>query len=132
FLSDLALVKRSLGESAAVDAPRLSVNDLTTTEGDTGTKTMRFRLTLSRAAARTVEVHVDAANEFFGDDTVVSPVSRTVRMAPGVKTADVDVTVTANRLDGDDRSFPVVLSIPKEAVLDHSIGTGTVLDDDPT
>jgi hypothetical protein len=132
FLSDLALVKRSIGVSAAVDAPRLSVNDVTTTEGNSGTKSMRFRLTLSRAATRTVQVHVDAANDFFGDDTVVTPLSRTVMIPPGATSANVDVTVTGNTFDGADRTFPVVLSIPKEAVLDHSIGTGTVLDDDPT
>jgi hypothetical protein len=132
FLSDLALVKRSIGVSAPVDAPRLSVNDVSVTEGNSGTQTMRFQLTLSRAATRTVQVHVDAANDFFADDTVVTPVSRTVMIPPGATSANVDVTVTGNTLDGADRTFPVVLSIPKEAVLDHSIGTGTVFDDDAT
>jgi Calx-beta domain-containing protein len=132
FLSDLALSKRSIGTSSAIDAPRLSVNDVTTTEGNSGTKAMRFTLTLSRAATRTVQVHVDAANDFFADNTVVTPLSKTIMIPPGSTTANIDVTIRGNTFDGSDRTFPVVLSIPKEAVLDHSIGTGTVLDDDPT
>jgi hypothetical protein len=132
FLSDLSLVKRSIGASAAVDAPRLSVNDVSVNEGNSGTKTMRFRVTMSRAATRTVEVHVDAANDFFFDDTVVQPLSRTLVLPPGSTQAFVDVTVHGNTIDGVDRTFPVVLSYPKEAVLDHGIGTGTVVDDDPT
>jgi hypothetical protein len=132
FLSDLALVKTSIGTSRPIHLPRLSVNSLTIEEGDSGNRTMRFRVTLSRPATRKVRVHVDAANDFFFGPEVVAPVSRELVFLPGQTARNVAVTVRGNTLDGFDRVFPVVLSIPTESILANSIGIGTVLDDDPT
>jgi hypothetical protein len=131
FLSDLALVRDSLGRSGRIGVPRLSVNDVTIEEGDTGTQRMRFLVNLSRPTNRKVRVHVDAATDFFFD-SVVTPLSQTYVMQPGQRTLRVTLTVNGNDVDNFDRVFAVVLSIPKEAIVDRSIGTGIVLDDDPT
>jgi hypothetical protein len=132
FVSDLAAVKPSIGASGPIRLPRLSTHDLTVTEGDSGTQLMRFRVRLSRPSARTVRVHVDAANDFFFGDEVVTPVSKKLVFFPGQTQTTVAVRVRNNLFDGPDRIFPVVLAIPTEAILDQSIGVGTVLDDDPT
>jgi hypothetical protein len=132
FLSDFALVRTSLGTSGAISLPRLSTNDVTVNEGNSGTTVMRFQVKLSRAATRPVRVHIDAANNFFFGGEVVTPVSRTLVFQPGQTTYGIALKARGNTLDGPDLTFPVVLSVPTEAILDHSIGVGTVLDDDPT
>ena len=129
FLSDVTATRASIGRTGQITLPRLSTNDVTVQEGDSGRRVLRFRINLSRPVHRQVRVHVDAANDFFGDPAL-TPVSRTLVYEPGQTTKTVAVTVNADTFDNPDRVFSVVLSIPKEAILDRSIATGTVVDDD--
>jgi hypothetical protein len=130
LLSDLALSRPGIGASGRIDLPRLSVGDVTIDEGDTGTQTMRFKVNLSRTTASTVRVHVDAATGFLATNGV-HPLSRTFVVTPGRRSFTVPVVVDNDLVAAPDRVFPVVLSVPTNAVLDRSIATGTVRDDEP-
>jgi hypothetical protein len=131
FVSDLAVVRASLGRSSVPKLPRLSVTSVAIDEGDTGTKLMRFHVRMSRKWSRTVRVFFDAAvGELFGVENVL-PGSQFVAIKPGRTSASLTLTVRSDTLSGPNIVFPVVLSIPSEAIIDRSIGAGIVRDDDP-
>jgi hypothetical protein len=131
FVSDLVVSRASLGTSGPPALPRLSIADVTVNEGDRGNQVMRFRVRLSRPATRTVRVHVDAqTGAMFGVDQV-SKGSASLVFAPGQTVKTLALAARGNTTFGDTVTFPVVLSIPTEAIVDRSVATGTVVEDDP-
>ena len=61
----------------ALDAPSITINDVTVTEGNTGTTAATFTVSLSAASSQTVSVHYATA-----DGSATSPAA-TTRPRPG-------------------------------------------------
>jgi hypothetical protein len=130
FLADLAFARPSLGRSGPSRLPRLSVSDVRMAEGDKGPRSADFTITMSRRNRLPVSVHVETSPlDFF---TTIKPVSRRVVIPPGRTTATVSVPIRPNTADSYDANFLLVMSVPRSALVDRSIGTGQVIDDDPT
>jgi hypothetical protein len=129
FLADLAAVRPSLGRSGPSPLPRLSVADLRMPEGDTGRRFARFTITVSRRSRVPISVHAETVGVEVGN---VGSVSRRLVIPAGRTTATVLVPVHPNTADSYDVHFLLVLSVPHQALVNRSIGTGVVLDDDPT
>jgi len=111
--------------------PCLSVNDVSVTEGDSGTTVASLAVNLSAASAETVKV-----NYFLRDNTAENgidyqSVSGRLTFAPGVTTQTVNVPVIDDSLDEFDENFHFILSNPAHAVIGMSQATGTILDNDP-
>jgi hypothetical protein len=98
-------------------------------EGDKGTHTVDFWVTMSRPSIRPVSVYVETNGE-LGES--VGEVSRQLVFKPGQVRQKVTVPVTGNTRDSYDLPFSLVLSLPHDGLLDQSFGHGLVLDDDPT
>jgi Calx-beta domain len=130
FLADLAFARPSLGRSGPSRLPRLSVSDVRMSEGDKGPRSADFTITMSRRSRLPVSVHVETSPLDFV--TTVKPVSRRVVIPPGRTTGSVSVPVRPNTADSYDTTFLLVMSVPRNALVDRSIGTGQVIDDDPT
>ena len=109
----------------------LSVNDVSVTEGDTGTVNATFTVALSAAAAQTVTVQYATADgtAVAGADYTAS--SGTVTFPPGTVSQPVSVPVLGDLLDEDDETFTVNLSNPTNATIADSQGVGTIIDNDP-
>lgn len=120
---------RGIGTIVDNDA-RISINDVTVTEGNAGTKPATFKVTLSHSSSKTITVHYTTAN-----GTAVAPgdytsTSGTVTFAPGDTSEDVVVQVRGDTIDEPNETFTVNLSQPANAAIADGTGVGTIIDDD--
>jgi hypothetical protein len=112
--------------------PAVSVNDATVQEGDAGTASLVFTITLSHAGAGTATVGyetVDATAVAAGDYTTTSG---TLTFTPGETLKTVTVPVTGDALDEADETLHLRLLSPSNLVLADGQGLGTITDDDAT
>ena len=110
--------------------PEVSIGNTTVTEGNTGTVTATFDVTLSATSAQTVTVGYATA-----DGTAIAPAdyvskSGTVTFPPGTTTQPITVQVNGDTLDEPAETFRVDLSAPANATIDDGQGQATVTDDD--
>jgi len=114
------------------DSPLLSINDVSITEGDLGTKTLNFTVTLFSGGNLTVKVDYATANgtATAGSDYVAIPTS-TLTFNPGDSTKTVSVTINGDQTFEPDETLLVNLSNPVNASIGKPQGTGTILNDDP-
>jgi hypothetical protein len=111
-------------------APSLSVNDVSVTEGNAGTTTATFTVTLSAASgqALTFDWATAAGSATAGTDFVAASGSKTVSV--GSTTTTFTVTVNGDALDEIDETFGITLSNPGNATIADGAGLGTITDDD--
>lgn len=119
------------GAFPALDAPLISITDATVTEGNTGTVTAVFNVTLSAASTQTVTVDFATADRtaVAGSDYVAT--SGTVTFTPGQTSMPVQVQVIGDRIAENDEFFEVHLSNPTNAFVADLSGQGTITDDEP-
>jgi len=112
--------------------PVVSVGDVSVTEGDAGTRSAVFSVSLSKPSTAAAAVTVAYATT---DATAASPgdyigKSGTLTFAAGVTNATVKVPIAGDTVDEVNEAFTVSLSLPVQAVISDSIGTATIVDDD--
>ena len=111
--------------------PTLSINDVAVAEGNAGTTTLGFTVTLSAVSGQTVTVGYATAN---GTATTADgdylAASGTLTFAPGVTTQPVSVTVNGDVKDEPNETLLVNLSGPTNATILDGQGIGTITDDD--
>ncbi|KAF0249046.1 MAG: Endoglucanase, partial [bacterium] len=110
--------------------PSLSINDVTVTEGNSGTTLANFTVSLSPASALSVTVDFATANgtATAGSDYVAS--SGTLTFAPGVTSQTISVTVNGDNTVEPDETFFVNLTNLTNAIIGDSQGLGTITNDD--
>ena len=111
--------------------PSLSVNDVTVTEGDSGTTSATFTVTLAPASGQNVSVDYSTADGTATAPADYAATSGTLTFAPGQTTQTVTVQVAGDTLDEIDETFTVNLSNAVNATIADGTGLGTILDDDP-
>lgn len=111
--------------------PALSVNDITITEGSSGTTNANFTAKLSGASAKPVSVNYATLN-----GTAVAPADYNavpltkLTFAPGETSKTVAVLVRADALDEINETFQLKLTSPIGAAVADNQGTCTIKDDD--
>jgi len=110
--------------------PTLSIADVTGVEGNVGTSSESFTVTLSAAAAGPVTVNYATADgsATAGVDYVAA--SGTLTFPAGQTTKTVSVTVNGDTTAEPAETFSVTLSAPTGATLAKASGTGTITNDD--
>jgi hypothetical protein len=119
--------------------PALSINDASVLEGNTGTVTATFTVTLSSASVLTATVDYSTTNgtAIAGVDYI--PVSGVLSFAPGQVVQTISVPIINDILHESDETFSVTLSGPVNAILidDHGhtgvievAGMGVIIDND--
>lgn len=122
------------GEATITDddsPPAVSINDVTVAEGDSGTTSFDFTVSLNAPSGRSVSVIADTADGSAAagsDYTAVT--SQTVTFAPGQTSATVSVLVSGDTTAESNETFTVNLSGPVNATISGAAGTGTITDDD--
>ena len=111
-------------------APGLSINDVTVTEGNTGSVSATFTVTLFPTAAGTVTVNWAAANGTAAQPSDYLPASGSLTFAPGEATKTVTVTVNGDTAPEANETFFVNLSGASGAGLSDAQGQGTITNDD--
>jgi hypothetical protein len=120
--------------TALEDPPSLSIDDVTVTEGDTGTTTSAvFTVTLSRALTSPATVQYATANGTATSPQDYVAQSGTLTFAAGVTTQTVTIAVDGDRSVEADETFAVQLSNAQgAAAIARAQGTGTIVNDDLT
>jgi hypothetical protein len=115
---------------AGVTLPSLSIDDVSVNEGNAGTTSAVFTVTLSPASGQTATVNYATADNTAtaGLDYVAG--SGTVTFPPGSTSQPVIVSVIGDTLFEGDETFFVNLSGAVNANVADGQGIGTILDDD--
>ena len=111
--------------------PTVSIADASADEGNYGSRTLSFIVSLSAAAHQTTSVRyqtVDATATVANGD--YGGASGTITFRPGQRTATIAVGIRGDRIVEQDETFQVVLSSANGATLGRATATGTILDDD--
>jgi hypothetical protein len=120
------------GTWPALNSPSLSINDVTVTEGNTGTVNATFTVSLSAASSQAVTVHyatVDGSATTAGGDYQAT--SGTLTFAPGETTKTINVPVNGDRVVEFAEFFSLVLTNPSNSFVADARGSGTITDDEP-
>jgi len=129
-----AVIQDIQGTGTIIDddsAPSLSINDVSMNEGDSGTTSFTFTVSLSAASAQTVTLNYATA-----DGTALAPgdyqsASGGVTFMPGQLSRPVTVVVNGDTTFESDETFFVNLSGANNATIADSQGQGTIVNDDP-
>jgi hypothetical protein len=111
--------------------PSISIADASVSEGNSGTKTLNFTVSLSQAAAGTVSFDVATANgsATAGSDYVAAAqTGRTI--AAGATSASFAVTINGDTAVEPNETFVVNLSNVSGATVADGQATGTISNDD--
>jgi uncharacterized repeat protein (TIGR01451 family) len=118
--------------AATVVAPTININNISVTEGNSGTTNAVFTVTLSAVSSRVVTVSyttADGTATVAGNDYV--PISGIVTFVPGVTAQTITVAVKGDTVEeAGTEVFFVTLSNPTNATLLNDQGTGTIVDND--
>jgi Calx-beta domain len=110
--------------------PSVSIDDVTVTEGNSGSKVATFTVTMSPPSTDFVEVDFRSAD---GTATVGSDyggASGTRLFSPGQATATIDVLIRGDSTAEPDETFFVDLTSAPGASIRKGRGVGTILNDD--
>lgn len=122
---------QGLGTIVEDDGVAVTVNDVTLTEGNSGTTTATFTVSLSAASSQTVTVNYATSNgsAAVGSDYVAK--SGTLTFAPGQTSQTVSVVVNGDVLNEANETFYLNLSSATNATITDSLGVATIVNDDP-
>ena len=110
--------------------PTISINDVPVSEGNSGTTTANFTVSLSSASSQTVTVNYATADNtaHAGSDYVNA--TGTLTFTPGQTSQNISVGINGDVLNEDTVSFNVNLTSPTNATISDNQGVGTIVDDD--
>ncbi len=133
FTSNAAPATLTLtGVGTAAGLPVLSIaNAAPVVEGNSGTTSMTFAVTLSPVSASTITVHYAATGGTATDgvDYTVAGTG-TLTFAPGITTQNIVVNVVGDTQVEPDETIVMTLSTPSGATIATATATGTILNDD--
>ena len=124
---------QATGTIADNDAtPALTINDVTLTEGNSGSINATFTITLSAASGQTVTVRAIPSNGSANAPGDYTSGGANLVFAPGETSKTLSVPVKGDLLDEADEVFYVFLSSAANASIGRGRGVGTITDDDAT
>lgn len=127
---DALLINNSATAVTTVQMPALSINSVTVKEGNSGSTSAVFTVSLSLAAATNVSVNFATANgsATAGSDYIAT--NGTLNFPVGVTSRSFAVQVLGDTNIEPDETFTVTLSGPVNAALGSAVGTGTIINDE--
>lgn len=127
-----ATVQRSRGIGFIVDddGPTISINDVSILEGNVGTKTATFTVSLSGPSVEPIAIRAITSDGTATAGTDYDSVNTVLTFQPGVITRTLDVTIIGDATLEPNETFFVNLSEPFGTTIARGQGVGTILDDD--
>jgi chitinase len=111
--------------------PALTINNVSIAEGNSGTKTLTFTVTLSKASGQTVTVKYATADGIARSTSDYVAKSGTLSFAPGTAlTRTISITINGDTLFEGNETLFVLLSGAVNASIGTARGTGTITNDD--
>jgi glucose/arabinose dehydrogenase len=110
--------------------PTISINDVSVNEGDSGTSTATFTVSLSNASSQTITVNYATSNGTATAGNEYVAMNGTLTFTPGQTTQSVNVTINGDIFNEPSVTFNVDLTSPSNATILDAQGVGTITDDD--
>ena len=110
--------------------PSLSINDVTVTEGNSGTTNAVFTVSLSGASSQTVTVNFASSDGTATSPSDYAAASGPLTFAAGETSKTITVLLKGDTLTEADETFFVNLSNPANAAILSAQGKGTIRNDD--
>ncbi len=110
--------------------PTLSVNDVSVNEGNSGSSSATFNVTLSAASGQTVTVSYATSNGTATAGSDYTAASGMLTFTPGQTARTFTAPILGDTTVEPDETFNVNLSSPTNANLGDGSGLGTILNDD--
>ncbi len=111
--------------------PTLSLDDVSTAEGNAGTHSANFTVSLSAAHVQSVTVNYATKDSSAREVLDYVAASGTLTFLPGQTSKPIAVSILGDSVYEGDEDFVVNLSNPSNGALLDSQGRGVILDDDP-
>jgi beta-glucanase (GH16 family) len=109
----------------------ISIDDVTSLEGNTAQTNFEFRITLDHASSKSIDVSYSTIEGSAKGGEDFTPVTnQSVTIAPGETEKKIVIKVTTDDIKEGDDQFTVVLSGVTNAILQKATGTGIILNDD--
>ena len=112
------------------DGPTISINDVSITEGNSGTKNATFTLTLSGPSVEAIAVRVETAAGTATASSDYNSINVVVLFQPGEVTHTVDVQIIGDSNLELNETFFVNITEAFATTIADGQGVGTILDDD--
>ena len=112
------------------DGPTISINDVSVTEGNAGTKAASFTLTLSGPSVEAIAVRAITTPGTATASSDYNSVNTVVIFQPGTVTRTFDVGIIGDTNLESNETFVVNLSDNFGTTIADGEGVGTILDDD--
>jgi hypothetical protein len=127
-----ATVGSSRGNGFIVDddGPTISINDVSVTEGNSGTKNATFTLTLSGPSVEAIAVRVVTTAGTATDSSDYNPINLVVIFQPGTVTRTFDVGIIGDTNLEPNETFSVNITEAFATTIADGEGVCTILDDD--
>ena len=121
----------TLKDSAFI--PLITLNNISVTEGNTGTTNATFTVSISEMTGKVVTVNYATAGQTAISGVDFQPVSGSLTFNPRTTALTVSVPVVGDTLDEFDETFRLALSnFVNAAPVTAGLGRATILDDDPS
>jgi Big-like domain-containing protein/Calx-beta domain-containing protein len=117
-------------DDTSVPVPTLSINDVSITEGNSGTSNATFTVSLSAASTQTVTVNYATASGTATSGSDFTAVSGTLTFAAGTMTQPIQVPIVGDTRPEPNETFTVNLTGAVGATIARATGTGTIVDND--
>ena len=118
--------------AVVVTPPTVSIANATVAEGNSGSASLAFTVSLSKASDKTVTVGYSTANGTATAGQDYTAKSGTLTFAPGTTAQQVSVAVTGDTAVEPSETLTVTLASPTNASLSTATATGTITNDDTT
>jgi hypothetical protein len=128
-----AYINDGTGTGTIVDndpPPTVSINDVTLTEGQSGTKAFTFTISLSAASGKATSVNWASADGTATQPGDYTAASGTANFTAGTTQQQVTVNVNGDVAAESDETFTVNLASPVDLTVNDGTGTGTITNDD--
>ena len=114
----------------AAPLPSVSIWDVQAAEGNAGTTTLSFSVTLSATATKAVSVAYETSERSATAPADYTAANGLLMFQPGEKVRTIAVAVVADSAIEQNETFAVVLSSPVNAGLAKARAIGTITNDD--
>ena len=112
------------------DGPTISINNVSVTEGNSGTKAATFTLTLSGPSVEAIAVRAITTLGTATASSDYNSINLVVTFQPGTVSRTFDVAIIGDTNREPDETFFVNLSDPFGTTISDGEGVGTIIDDD--
>jgi len=131
---DIVLSNYTIGKVTVLvstSTPSLSISDSSKVEGNSGTSSMVFTVTMTPGCCQNVTVNYATADgtATLADNDYQST-NGTLTFAPGETSKTITVTVMGDTKIEPDETFSINLSSPTNATINKAQGVGTIINDD--